>query len=114
MQKIKKFIPAALIFTPGLVFAVSDFNELATTVSGILSTIVGLLIAFAVVMFLYGVVKYITAGAEEEKKKEARNVIIYGIIGIFAMVSVWGLVGILKNTFDLEDTPISVPEIPRF
>ena len=28
---------------------------------------------------------------------------LYGIIGLFVMVSVWGLVTIVKNTFDLDD-----------
>jgi hypothetical protein len=42
--------------------------------------------------FLWGVIQYITAGADEEKRAGARNYMIYGIIGLFVLVSVWALV----------------------
>ena len=35
---------------------------------------------------------------------------IYGIIGLFVMVSFWGIVNILKNTFELDTSPyVNVP-----
>ena len=41
---------------------------------------------------------------------------IYGIIGLFVMVSIWGLVAILSGTFDLKnDIPDTVNELlPNF
>lgn len=86
----------------GVLFVVMD----------ILSHVVLLLISFAVIFFLYGVLKYITAGGDAEKMKEYKNMMIYGIVSLFIMVSFWGVVNILRNTFDLEDN--YVPEIPYF
>jgi fumarate reductase subunit D len=77
----------------------------------VLDPVVSLLIAAAVVVFLWGVVKYITSGDNEEERKKAKDLIIYGIIGLFVMVSVWGLVGLLTGTFDLND---DIPEIPKY
>lgn len=113
MQKFKKFIPVGLIFAPSLAFAVNDFASLKDTIITILNGVTLLLIAFAVVLFLFGVIKYMTSGADEEKRKEARNTIIYGVIGLFVMVSVWGLVGLVGNTFDLDNSTLSPPELPH-
>ena len=57
-----------------------------------------LIISVAVVWFVYQVFRYAVAGDEEEKAK-AKGQMIWGIVGIFVMVSVWGLVGILQSTF---------------
>jgi len=57
-----------------------------------------LLISIAVVWFIWNVFQYTIAG-DEEKKAAAKSQMIWGIIGIFVMVSVWGLVGILQSTF---------------
>ena len=56
------------------------------------------LISLAVVWFVYNVFRYAVAG-DEEKKAQAKGQMIWGIVGIFVMVSVWGLVGILQSTF---------------
>ncbi len=64
----------------------------------ILNRIVPLLISIAIVYFIWQVFKY-TIAADEEAKGAAKTHIIYGIVGIFIMVSIWGLVAILQATF---------------
>lgn len=57
-----------------------------------------LLVSLAVVWFMWNVFQYAIAGDEDTKAK-AKGGIIWGIVGIFIMVSIWGLVGILSSTF---------------
>lgn len=57
-----------------------------------------LLISIAVVWFVWNVFQFSIAGSEE-KKAAAKSGMIWGIVGIFIMVSIWGLVGILQSTF---------------
>jgi hypothetical protein len=45
---------------------------------------------------------YVVA-VNDEKKAAAKDKIIYGIVGLFIMISVWGLVNILVNTFGLNN-----------
>lgn len=63
------------------------------------SYVVPIIFAVAFVIFLLGVIKYISSGGDEGKRTEARNMIIYGIIALFVMSAVWGLVRLLSNTF---------------
>jgi hypothetical protein len=71
-----------------------------------------LLISAAVIVFIVGVVKYINGGDDSTKREEGRNFIIYGIVGLFVIVSVWGLVGILQGTFGLGTTTF-IPTLPQ-
>ncbi len=80
--------------------SVTDFKSLVEVFYNIIGfTLVPLLFSMAIVSFLYGVQKYILAGASEDKVKEGRDMMIYGIIGLAVMFSVWGLVRLVLNTF---------------
>jgi hypothetical protein len=76
--------------------------------------IVPIVFSLALILFLWGLLSYITAGADEEKRGTARNYMIYGIIALFVMVSVWGLVAILNRTFGIGQggAPIELPTGP--
>ncbi len=60
-----------------------------------------LILALAIVMFVWGVVRYVI-GADDEKERElGKQFMIWGIIALAVMVSVWGLVHLVTNTFGL-------------
>lgn len=90
-----------------------NFQQLISCVtSTILNPLVGLLIGVALVVFLWGIVKYISSGADSTKRKEGAALVFYGVIGLFVMISVWGLVSFLTNTFFGTSGPAANPPIP--
>ncbi len=81
-------------------------------ISQLLNTIVPILIILGVIFFIWGVVTYVIA-QDDEAKTRGRDLMIYGLIGLLVIVSMWGLVAILKNTFGISGTTtINVPCIP--
>ncbi|MEI6478779.1 MAG: hypothetical protein WCO18_00655 [bacterium] len=60
---------------------------------------ISVLILVAVVIFLSGVVKFVSAGDSEEKRQSGRQVMVFGIIVLFVMISVWGIVALIYNSF---------------
>lgn len=93
--------------------ATGNFQQLISCVtSTILNPLVGLLIGVALVVFLWGIVKYISSGADSTKRKEGAALVFYGVIGLFVMISVWGLVSFLTNTFFGTSGPAANPPIP--
>jgi len=74
------------------------------TIKTALNTIVGLLVAVGVIYFIWNVVKYIKKGAGANEKSEAVKGMTAGIIGLAVIVSVWGLVGLLQQTFGVNTT----------
>ena len=98
---MKKLIAISLTFAPLLVAAAATLESILQQISHLVSLLVPLLITLAVVYFIWGVIKYIAAGGDEEKRKEARSMMIYGIIGLFVIVAMWGLVEVLRSTFGI-------------
>lgn len=77
----------------------TNFNSALVTITGWINGLIPLVISIALLVFLVGIVQYVTAGGDEEKRTAARGMIIFGIIALFVMVSVWGFVNILARTF---------------
>ncbi len=108
-------VALAQITTSGSSSANCDLSTLLgilCRIGQILNAIVPVLIALAVVFFIWGVIGYLISGDEEAKKK-GRDRMIYGIIGLAVIVGMWGLVNILARTFGLSNTGnITLPTIP--
>ena len=109
---------AALFLLPAFVLAQNTpivtnttVNSILTVIGSIVNLLLPIVIGLGVIVFLWGVVQYMTSGADEEKKGDARNLMIYGIIGLFVMVSIWGLVAVLARTFDVAQG--GSPLVPR-
>ncbi len=68
----------------------------------ILNSLIPVMVGLGLVYFIWGVVQYVIADAEEVKKT-GKNRIIYGIIGFAVIVGLWGLVNIVANTFSVGD-----------
>lgn len=117
MKKSLLYIGAlATVFTPILVGAqatqITTVDSLITTVSGWLNSLIPLIIGIAVIVFLWGVVQYITAGSDSDKRKEGGYLMAYGIVGLFVMISVWGLVNFVSDASGVSDD-VSAPYIPN-
>ena len=98
---MKKLIALATTLAPLSVFAqqITDANSLTNKITNIGNTIIILLISFAVIWIIISVVRYLIAGGDNEKRKEGGMRILWGVVGLFVILSIWGLVAILKNTF---------------
>lgn len=75
------------------------------------AVIVPLIFAVAFLTFIWGIFQYFIA-ADEEKRKKGREFVIYGIIGLFLMTAVWGVVSVFLGTFGFDRG--SRPNLPYF
>lgn len=64
---------------------------------GIINKSIYLLISFALVGFLWGIVKFMFAGANEKARSEGRQFMLYGILILFVMTSMWSIVYLMKD-----------------
>lgn len=67
-------------------------------------------ITLTLLVFLWGVFKFVLSGADMESRKQARGFILWGLIALAIMVSVWGLVNLLIRTVGIDNTPPPVPQ----
>lgn len=119
---MKKLISAAAVSfwaLPLFVFAqqINTIQDAGSVVTGIIQgVLVPLVFTIAFIVFIWGVFKYFIAGTEDaEAKQRAQHLMLYGIVGFFVMVSVWGLVGVLLNSFKLDNNIDAgqLPQVPR-
>ncbi len=99
LNKVKTTILLGYLLAPVVVFgAISDLQGLIREIKEILRSLVPLLMSLGVVIFLYGVVKFLVKADDSGAREEGRRFMMWGIVAIFVMVSIWALVGVLQGT----------------
>lgn len=89
-----------------------DIKSIGNTIIGLINgTFVPILFAFAFIVLLYGIAKtYIFSAGEAAEVEKGHKLILWGIIGFVVMISIWGLVNIVGNTFGIESS--DAPDLP--
>lgn len=75
----------------------NTFASILGRLSGVFNMISVLIVALGVVSFLYGLLMYMVNSGDVAKREESRKYIVYGVIGLFVMTSMWGLVYLLTS-----------------
>lgn len=78
--------------------SVEGIDRIILILLSIVYSIIPILIGLAVLAFIWGLIKYIKNNSDQDKK-DAVGVMTFGIVALFVIVSVWGLVAVLQGTF---------------
>jgi len=98
-----------LLALPALASAASLFDTLSLF-NTFLNALIGLFITLAIVVFFWGLIKYLWDVGGSEDKSEGLQIMMYGVIAIFVMVSIWGIIRLLQNTFKVTSTDPIIPK----
>ena len=103
---MKNIIIGALRLGPAVAFAqpLSQFQNLVVSVGNIVDLLVPILITLAVVMFFWGLVKYIANASDETAKEAGKSLMIWGMIAIFIMVALWAILGFISTQLGIQGT----------
>lgn len=74
---------------------------LAKIDNAILFPLITLLMAIALLIFLYGAFEYVRGAASEGEREKGQRHLLYGTIGMLVMLSAFTLLSIAANTFNL-------------
>ena len=108
---MKKILFSSLLLAlPSFVFAagqIQNISGLLTAFGTLLNQVVPVIFALTFVWFIWNLFHFVMAG-DPKQKETAQQMVIWSVIAMFVMVSFWGLVGVIKNQFDL--TPVTIPQ----
>lgn len=109
---MRKFLGSSVLATataalPMLASAATLLDTLALF-NTFLNAMIGLFITLAIVVFFWGLIKYLMVAGEE--KSEGLQIMFYGVIAIFVMVSIWGIIRLLQSTFKVTSTDPVIPK----
>lgn len=110
--RISTSIAAAVLSLPLLASAQTTgglFNLLSVA-ARVLNALVGIFVLAAIVVFFWGLVQYLLDVGEQKAK--GLQTMIWGIIAIFVMVSIWGIVRILQQTVGVDSSAANQAIIP--
>lgn len=99
MRKIIVYaiLPVALLALPFVADAQTGTLQGIVKLAGdIIKSLVGILFTLAIVVFFWGLVKYLFSAGDDKAK--GLSLMLMGIVAIFVMASLYGLVGILQRT----------------
>ena len=66
----------------------------------LIDPIILLLFGLALIIFLYGLVQFLWQGDTLKNSTQGRDKIIWGLVGIVIMLSVYGILHVLSNTIN--------------
>ncbi len=74
--------------TIDLLLRIASWAQMALAILGV----------FAIAGLFFGLAKYLWSDVESDKDK-AKGIIVWGMIGLFVMVSLWAILGFFQQTF---------------
>lgn len=104
---IAKIAAAALLVTPVVSFAaLQGLKSLLTDVSGILGQLKGIVFGLALLYFFWGMGRFILHSGDPKAKEEGKMRMIWGVIAMFVLISIFGIIGFIGNLLGI-DTPVN-------
>jgi hypothetical protein len=94
----------------------SYFQTALQAIGNLITGAIPVVFALAILVFLWGIFKaFILGGSDPEKQAEGRQLMLYAVIGFFAMVAIWGLVQLLSRIVGIQGQAAPPPPaIPGF
>ena len=101
-----RFIIILVLFVP--LVALADWNLAGSKFKGIVQEIldiikilIPILVGLAVIFFFWGLSKFILNSDKPEKIKEGKSYMLWGILVLFILLSINGIIGFIANELEL-------------
>lgn len=68
----------------------------------ILNPIILLAFAVALLVFFWGIFQFVSSETADKTREEGKKKLLYGILGMFIMLSAKGIISLILNTFHIK------------
>lgn len=87
-----------------------DLGGLVALFRDIVTQLIPVASMLAILFFFYGLAIYILHAGDAEQAKEGKSIMIWGILALFVMTSIYGIIGFLQRTTGTDEaaSPINV------
>ncbi len=93
-----------------------DIPAVINLVRELINRLIPFIIALTLVFFLLGVFRLVKSSGEDDRK-QGIQIISFGVVALFVMVSVWGLVNFISYSVGFGPDASRAPQgpgVPRF
>jgi hypothetical protein len=111
MNKETHYIILTLLILFPILTSANNMISLISQVQVIINGLIPIVFTLALLAFFWGLAKYLFVEADDAKV-QGKKIMIWGIIALFVMVSIWGIVASLQEIFGVGG--VSTITIPQF
>ncbi len=97
--------------SPGNPGSPGTFSELVCLFFDLITFTIPIVASLTLLVFFWGLAKFIKNAADSKSHETGRQLMFWGVIGLFVMVSVWGLVQMVYSDF-FGSGIIGIPQLP--
>lgn len=65
---------------------------------GLINGIIPVVAGIAIVVFFWGLVRYIYSAGDERVHANGKELITWGLLALFVLFSIWGILGLLQRS----------------
>lgn len=82
--------------------AAGSLSSLLASIQSVINLLIPIVFALALLYFFWGIAQYILVAGDEGKKEEGKKKMFWGIIALFVMSSIWGIVFFIADAFGID------------
>jgi len=91
------------ILIPQVSFAAFErLKDLLRDFKSLLDLMIPIIFALALIFFFYGLAQFIRS-VSDKTIQEGKNKMIWGIISLFVMISIWGIINFIQDSLDIRN-----------
>src|SRR3989344_3720544 len=89
-----------------------SFGQLVNLFINLIKAVLPVIIGLAVLVLFWGLIKFISrVGGDEKAVTEGKKLMIWGLIALFIMISIWGILRFFYGEFGFSK-PFDLPFLP--
>lgn len=88
-----------------------DFKGLIDIFLNLINITIPVIVALALLVFFKGLVAFIAKSGDEKSHAEGKNLMVWGLVALFVMISVWGIIKFFYADLGFS-RPFGLPTLP--
>ena len=90
----------------------ATFASLVGSIIGLIDLIIPILVGMAVLLFFWGLIQYVRKAGEAKGREAGKQAIIWGLIGLFIIFSLGGILNIISYSLNIPTPVQGTPILP--
>ncbi len=79
----------------------NNIQSLVQSLGSIIDSLIPIVLTLGLLAFFWGLAVFIFSAGDEEKKTKGKNIMFWGIIALFVMVAIWGIVAFISSALGI-------------
>lgn len=75
-----------------------NFRDVSNLFVGLITSLIPILVGAATLVFFWGLVKFLVQSDNPDAHARGRELMMWGVIAIFIMLSIWGIVRFMQRS----------------